>query len=916
MRLLIMRQLFILLFLSLFLTACSAIQDGADGAAGVAGKDGADGSDGVGTDGEDGTTTINYVFADSEFTHDVNALNSIATGSTTPANPVIPNDSDGVQYQSFSALADAKTANNVTLQGFAVLLNDTKIYKRTKDSIEWFVKGEPNPIGLKIHNQIQLSRITSPTFTSTNAPAVAFSVASDGTLTAGTAYADKSYSDNLTVDRSAIFGYANDSTYMAYISWNESQAAVFTDTIPTATKLNGIMLVGFETQETDLPNITTDITFTGKGAGVYSVFGTDSLATNYNTSFTATAIVNFTNHTADFSTTGTACSDCNNLDVTKLNLSTGNLTFTDGSKVSTDILAGSLSGKLDARFYGAKAWEFGGTFALDNADSIYYGAFGGIRTGIDLSAERAFDDSSIDKAIDANIDMAVRNAIEDDNHANIEAAFPSSTITMNGLGVYGDSRTDYRRTANIDNLAKGDITPSNSITRFSGAAASITFVGGTIMVVNLYLDDGKIYTATDTGNVSANDLSANIAQGGNGAPDTATTAKLNLRRGIQADNEVFGYSSSNIAYIDWNISKSNTDLTATNKNLIDSNYDIAGMMVTGVETADSAIIDAGKTIFTGKGRGYVKFSVEGQPRRSIRFTMTANIDFSKKEVTFASTASKLCTNATFSNCPANISSYNFQTVKPILYSVNNISVNNISGAITNSDGHADGFKGMADARFYGAAGKEFAGSFAMSDADNNHYYGVFGSEIGDNYIISETSIDTTVANVPPENRRTLTGFNDTMANRANKDDVTLPVASIVQITSNSTDNTITNESISGGVTLFDYANDGDFLIFSDNVVDNINILNLYFANKKYRIDVNDAGLDADDISIESQSGEAASSDGIDPTYLNFYRNNFGFTADYMAVIEWQVANNNDNTRGFGITGFETAGNDIPTNLAD
>ncbi|MCH9853754.1 MAG: transferrin-binding protein-like solute binding protein [Alphaproteobacteria bacterium] len=876
-----LRFLLTLLFLSLSLTACSVVAD----LLGI--EDGTNGD--KGDKGDTGSGAI----PDTEFTHSVRNLNSTATGSATPANPDIPTDSDDARpYQSFTALADANTANNVTLQGFAVLLNDTHIYKRTDSSIDWD-KGN-NAKGLKINNQMQLSRIISPTFTSTNAPAVAFSIKSDGTLTAVTAYGDKAYSDNLTVDRSAIFGYDNASTYMAYVSWSESQAADFTDTIPTATELDGIMLVGFETQDADLPTITTDLTFTGKGKGVYSVFGADSLAINYNTSFTAKAIVNFTNQTADFSTTDTVCSDCNNLNLTKLDLSTGNSTFTDNN-ISTDILAGSLAGKFDARFYGANAWEFGGTFALNDADSIYYGAFGGQREGIDLSAERAFDDSSIDKTIDANIDMAVKTAIGNDNNANIEEAHPSDTINMNALAVYGDSRTDYARTANIETLAKGDITPSNSITRLSGAAASITFVGGTIMVVNLYLDDGKIYTATDTGNVSANTLSENIDKGGNGAPDTATTAKLNLRRGSQADNDVFGYSSKHIAYIDWNISKSGTDLTATNTNLIDADYDIAGMMMAGVETADGAIIDAGKTIFTGKGRGYVRFNDENQTLKGVTFTINANIDFSKKEVTFASTASKLCSDATFSSCTAGSSPYNFQTVKPILYSVNNI-----SGAITNSDGDTDGLTGMADARFYGTgddASTEFAGSFAMSDTANNHYYGVFGSEIGDNYIISDEIQTGTTVTKPAENDKTLTGFNDTMANRANKTDITLPVASIVQITSND-DDMIINEKISGGVTLFDYDNDGDFAGAG---------LTLYFDDKKYEVTAGTGGAD----SIASSSVEV---NGVADTsvILNLDRDAFGFTAaNYMAVIDWNVAGSDYDSYGFGMTGFETAGADIP-----
>ncbi|MCH9845623.1 MAG: transferrin-binding protein-like solute binding protein, partial [Alphaproteobacteria bacterium] len=915
-----MRQLLILLFLSLSLTACSAIADLADienGENGEDGVDGKDGSDGVGKDGTTNTTTtINYVFADSEFTHDVNALNSIATGSTTPANPVIPDDANNTQYQSFTAIADAAKLGgatdtiDVTLQGFAVMLNDTHIYKRTDaNEIAWMVGDALNPKGLKIHNQLQLSRITSPTFTATNAPAVALRFDNQGAMSAVTVYADKAYSDNLTVDRSTIFGYANDSTSMAYISWNETQAADFTDTIPTATEINGIMLVGFESEIADLPTITTDITFTGKGAGVYSVFSAITGRDIYNTSFTATAIVNFTNHTADFSTTGTACSDdgCTQ-DLTKLNLSTGNLTFTD-NHISTDILAGSLSGKLDARFYGANAWEFGGTFALDNADSIYYGAFGGQRTGIDLSAERAFD---INHIAEKTHTLTVPNtdAGETEPYASIEEARlrgaygTESAIVMNALAVYGDSRTDYARTANIEALADGDITPSNSITRLSGAAAKIDFNNsGNISAVTLYLDEGKIYTTTALGTNNKVDNAA-ITQGGNGAPENVDSAKLNLLRGGLLQNNsnelnIFGYDSDNIAYIDWNISKSGTILNNTNTNLIDADYDIAGMMVAGVETADSAIIDAGKTIFTGAGRGYA--TANDATRKGVTFTINANIDFSKTEITFASTASMECADATFGTCTTQANKYNFQTTESINYTdTENVVKNNISGAIKTTDVNSS-YIGMADARFYGTgnnASTEFAGSFAMSDAANHHYYGVFGSELDDNYIISDeiqTSTDATIngSAVPPENRRTLIGFND--ANRANKDDVTLPVASSVQITRNDDNNTITNEKISGGVTLFDYDGDGLFKGVG---------LTLYFTNKKYDVTDGTGGTD----SITSNSVDINGTDD-ELAILNLGRNAFGFTANYMANLYGE--HSGDESYSYGITGFETAGADIP-----
>ena len=67
---------------------------------------------------------------------------------------------------------------------------------------------------------------------------------------------------------------------------------------------------------------------------------------------------------------------------TDLNLVATGLSFADavGNNLSTNTAsAGTLSGTLDARFYGNAgdgANEFGGTFALKNTDNYYYGAFG------------------------------------------------------------------------------------------------------------------------------------------------------------------------------------------------------------------------------------------------------------------------------------------------------------------------------------------------------------------------------------------------------------------------------------------------------------------------------------------------------------------------------------------------------------
>ena len=591
------------------------------------------------------------------------------------ANPDVVNTApESSIFQTTGSLAITDT--EVTVQGLAVKLNDSSAYRREDATDDWSFDDE-DAFGLD--RVITLSRI-APTETGspvTGSPSVALKL-TDGAMTAKI-YADAEYTGLAVETGTGFFGF--DSQYMAYVTWGGEQDETnldHTSKTSTLTDIDGMMIAGIESNVSGFP-ASNAVTFGGEGKGMYGII-VDGGTNIFATTFTTTAIVDFVAHDIDFSTTCTACTLPSGVDVDFTNQT---LNFSNGNGISEAVTLndGALSGTLDARFYGGAAWEFGGIFALANATSYYYGAFGAKRDA--MTYDRVFDTMYLNDAVAVTHEQTIST-----EYADIDALVGNNaSITMNALGVFGDIRTDYVRASHIASLNDGDITPSNSITRLSGAAAAITFDATKITAVNLYLDN-TTYSAA--GNANGDEVTnSTITE----APD-GSTATLNLYRGSNTEAvTIFGYTSTNIAYIDWAVSKVGTDLTEANTNLTDANYDIKGMMVAGVET--TTLIDTGKTVFTGKGRGYVNFA--DATRKGVKFTLNANIDFMAKSVGLVSTASKLCTDDTFGTCTAGDSSYDFKTTEAISYDGNNI-----SGAIIANSAEA-GYKGFADARFYGAA---------------------------------------------------------------------------------------------------------------------------------------------------------------------------------------------------------------------
>ncbi len=518
---------------------------------------------------------------------------------------------------------------------------------------------------------------------------------------------------SLNLDRTG-FGFT--ANYMARLDWKFAGTDYGTA---------GFGIAGFETAGNLIPVSASDnAMFKGKGKGRYSDID-DDIDTEFdmiaNADFAARTVAVTGTHTstghAYLNFTGTLgyALSTNALTTDSANGGVAFTTTGDGDNAS-------MSGTASARFYGATgAGELGGTFNLINDDAGYVGWFGAEMLG---NHDVVVDNANITTAL---ISAHTQTISPIATHATIDAANNSlATITMNALGVYANDNADYTLLAD---KAWGDMEHYNSdrtvkVARLAGAAASVTFTTN-ISTISLYLNDGseKTYTTTDGTATLGNSLvGANITTG---APSDSETATVNLYRGAEA-NSIFDFTSSNIAYIEWHIKK-DADVTTSNTGTSADGYDISGLMVTGVQTADANITNSGIGYFAGKGRGYVNLNGSTPSRKGIVFDITVNVNFANTSLTLASTNSMQCTNATFSSCNAGNDTYNFESDGAISYAGMG---NNISGAIKASTSSSS-FAGQADARFYGTdtnASTEFAGSFAMNDDDNNQYYGVFGAE--------------------------------------------------------------------------------------------------------------------------------------------------------------------------------------------
>ncbi|MCH9844622.1 MAG: transferrin-binding protein-like solute binding protein [Alphaproteobacteria bacterium] len=856
---------------------------------------------------------------------DTTTVNALGT------KPVVSTQATNIgTYESLTAIStdsNGGTAINATLQGLTVLLNDVTTHTRYKDDL-WTVDSSE----LQIDRQITPTRITASATDLAPSSAVSFTFGTDGNATATTIFADVGYTasntDSINADRSTIFDFA--SNYMAYISWgkDESFSNSASGTNQTITDIDGIMIAGIETA--DLTSLSTDgVIFTGKGSGNYGT-ATES----YATVFDVTATVNFDASNVTIASSNTQKTD--NTDVSStLDFSTAAISYT-GNSISDTATAGALSGTLDARLYGARAWEFGGTFALadTNATSYYYGAFGAERDGI-LIKKSELDIAEIATAVSvdpaslpmgnptpANYDSIVDAIIPNQGVNGPTKVFNLSALTVSKVDTADRTRAPNRAwsTADKDNR-------NIKLSRVDGAVASLTLNGnGAFSALTVYANSGDTYSIDATGKTLAsihleNDITTDLGF------MTDTQTMLASRDGSDTNGALFNHWSDNMINISWTIDES---LVATgNKAEIQQRH---GVMIAGVEAEAGNIPTSTSIDFTGRGFGYYQNVITDQAYET-RFSVTATVDFSEKTVLAKAHSASRCTSAAGRiGCSSN-NSYNFNADK-VTYTGTDI---NISTPVTTMGG----LTGTLDARFYGYTGNEFGGTFAASDSES-YYYGSFGARrknevyniISNVYtIMASISTDDSYDVATPQNEsigsrlsitqtalasngtKTLTlealstnnisndiDYKRSARNKAwaSKADKTLNATSITNIIGSATSISYNNAGevtavtafLNDGTNDFTYTTNGGFTHSNSNTVATAEISNL-------------AGTDFSDATTKTIKVDRS-------------EDSLGFDSNYMALVRWDIdkleanlsasalADNTYSVTGFMVAGIESA----------
>ncbi|MCH9843929.1 MAG: transferrin-binding protein-like solute binding protein, partial [Alphaproteobacteria bacterium] len=318
------------------------------------------------------------------------------------------------------------------------------------------------------------------------------------------------------------------------------------------------------------------------------------------------------------------------------------------------------------------------------------------------------------------------------------------------------------------------------------------------------------------------------------------------------------------------------------------NITSAGFGLTGFEMADDAIPNAGLIRFSGSGSG----QIYGSDVNTLwSFALNADVDFSKRTVDITGQH-------------PDYQGYAFSELDFAGTLQYKAGENMLIGGIESVGGDEFGkLTGDVEARFYGSGLNSLGGVFVMQN-DIIGYAGYFVAGRVGYHSPPAMNIATTHAERPETfNQYGLTSFND--ANRNSKTGNALKINSLVQASIDSDNRIITVDRITDAVVQFDYKGNGDF-------VDTGAIL--YMADKKYQIT---AGDGADGVFGSTMiSGGDDSSDDITGFVLFKWTAGelFSFDSDYMALVQWpSFDDEHDNTHfGYGVTGFTTAGNTIPT----
>ncbi len=538
---------------------------------------------------------------------------------------------------------------------------------------------------------------------------------------------DNSY-QTLTLNRE--FSDSFTSQYMIAGDWNYS---------PDHGLYNGYIIAGMETAGNDIPTDSGTVSFEGNGKGYYGN------AVGYTTTtFGVTADVNFSAFTVALTLKNTLDEYDTPFDFEDRDLNfTANLTYdSKQNNISGDVVTlgkhgtpdsavqnDAMFGTVNARFYGTgdnAAQELGGTFSMENVDfeRSYIGYFGSAQCTQSCDSS-VFPTIATTNAPDIAYGgyysiNAVADAVQAEEEKNYDYETDETaprdpnfidTLILSGVALQDERSVNYKR-SNTSTQWDGNnhfVSGNGAISRITKPVISLKFepineqgdIYGILSTVTLYIDD-ESYEATPT----YYDIHVYFNGEVNALPDDNRDVRLSPS--FYSDKDEFDFEARYMVSIAWGFGESLSE-TATTDTLFDKN----GYMVAGLETNN--IPNAGNVTFKGSGEGYYSTTAGiYEPR----FNVTADVDFSARTVSLATT------DTTYYNSNADLFTPldNLNFTSTLKYDAGK---NNISGAVS-----ADGMNGTIDARFFGTsvnAVRELGGTFGLKKDDSEYYYGYFGA---------------------------------------------------------------------------------------------------------------------------------------------------------------------------------------------
>ncbi|MCH9845176.1 MAG: transferrin-binding protein-like solute binding protein, partial [Alphaproteobacteria bacterium] len=434
-----------------------------------------------------------------------------------------------------------------------------------------------------------------------------------------------------------------------------------------------------------------------------------------------------------------------------------------------DVTGGSgLTGKADARFYGASAQEFGGAFLLANANSYYYGGFGGQVAQYNGDELKTYN--LVKPVADLTLDAMAWNR---NNPANpMQVAVPTFAIPTDIDGTAYTSIQALRSDTSLGNDSVKSFTLpvlgthrfyQNEFQRLDATIAwgdgnhningNIVNNTNSVVTLNYHVKNGNVYyqggagtegivlyrkTYDDDGNEITNRYAANTGADNRnyfkgddilGIDNSIFTNEIKQSRGDSSgtgSNNYFGFVPENIVSLEWALYRNSSELSTTD---LTENWDIQfAYLIAGLETGKSfggafgTIPTTGNVTFVGKGTGSYGYlrpqytSVYLSKREQVYFSVAAHVDFASRNINFS----------TYNTCYATtcrIKREGLDLNANISFDNSGDNVNNMSTNVTSNNGL---LAGALNTRFYGNAAQEFGGSFTLM-GDNIYYYAIFAS---------------------------------------------------------------------------------------------------------------------------------------------------------------------------------------------